>query len=323
MWGGSRRPDFEGNGNAWGLLRNQAERVDISEAGRAAQADDASAIKDGLDAADNDPILTLIRLLLAELTGRNIDVFDADDMASTHPAAKSAPPQLPPQRADFGVEYDYHESYTEVERTSFDATGVVKTEDGREISFSLSLEMARSFHVESDVSLRLGEARQKSDPLVINFSGDSVQLTNRRFAFDLNADGAPSEKINFATGGSGFLAFDRNSDGVINGGAELFGAKTGDGFAELAALDADGNGWIDENDAVYAQLSVWSKNESGVDVLRSLKDANVGAISLARIATPFEIKDEDNALRGAVRTSGVYLKESGGGGSVQQVDLTV
>jgi hypothetical protein len=34
-------------------------------------------------------------------------------------------------------------------------------------------------------------------------------------------------------------------------GAELFGARSGDGFAELAALDGDGNGWIDEGDAAW------------------------------------------------------------------------
>ena len=103
----------------------------------------------------------------------------------------------------------------------------------------------------------------------------------------------------------------------------LFGARTGDGFAELAALDDDNNGWIDENDAAYAQLSVWTRDSAGVDVLRSLMAADVGAISLARVATPFAVKDANNALQGQVRSSGVYLRESGGVGSVQQVDLTV
>lgn len=323
MWVGDRRPDFEGNGNAWGLRRNQTDRVEISDAGRAAQADETSAIEKSLDAAKNDPVLGLIRLLLAKLTGREIDVFDAGDLECDTPTGQSVPMQSAPQRAGFGVEYDYHESYTEVEQTSFAASGVVQTADGREISFNLSLYMARSYHTESDISLRLGDARQKSDPLVINFSGNAAQLTDQRFAFDLNADGTASEEINFVTSGSGFLSFDRNGDGVINDGSELFGTRTGDGFAELAALDADQNGWIDENDIAYAQLSVWTKDEAGADTLQSLKEADVGAISLARVATPFDIKDENNALQGQVRASGVYLQESGGVGSIQQVDLTV
>ncbi len=326
MWSGNRRPDFERNGNAWGLTRTPSERVEISDAGRAAQAGETSAVESALEAAENDPILSLLRRLLAMLTGEEVRVFNAGELhrdAATSVEAPTGPEQAQPQQAGFGVEYDYHESYTEVEQTTFAASGVVQTADGREISFNLSLSMARSYHVETDVSLRLGDARQKSDPLVINFSGNAAQLTDKRFAFDLNSDGTASERINFVTGGSGFLAFDRNGDGVINNGSELFGTKTGDGFAELALLDVDRNGWIDENDATYAQLSVWTKDSSGKDSMQSLKDANVGAISLARIATPFDIKDESNALQGQVRASGVYLQESGGVGSIQQVDLTV
>jgi hypothetical protein len=323
MWVGDRRPDFEGNGNAWGRLRNSADLVEISDAGRAAQSREASAVEDDLEAAKKDPILSLIRMLIAQWTGKEVDIFDASELNCDTAPTQGVPAQAPPQRAGYGVEYDYHESYSEAEQTSFEASGVVQTADGRAISFDLSLFMARSYHTESDVSLRLGDARQKSDPLVINFSGNAAQLTDQRFAFDLNADGTASEEINFVTGGSGFLAFDRNGDGVINDGSELFGTKTGDGFAELAALDADKNGWIDESDAAYAQLSVWSKDSAGADLLQSLQQADVGAISLARVATPFDIKDESNALQGQVRASGIYLQESGGVGSIQQVDLTV
>ena len=323
MWIGDRRPDFEGNGNALGLRENQAGRVEISNAGRAAQSAEMYAVDEGLDTAENDPVLGMIRKLLALLTGREIDVFDAGELKSDSVPVQDIPSQTPPQREGFGVEYDYHESYSEVEQTTFDASGAVRTADGREISFNLSLSMARSYHAETDISLRLGDARQKSDPLVINFSGNATQLTDRRFAFDLNSDGTASEQINFVTGGSGFLAFDRNGDGAINNGAELFGTKTGDGFAELATLDSDNNGWIDENDAAYAQLSVWTKDSAGADTLSSLQEADIGAISLARVATPFDIKDENNALQGQVRASGIYLQESGGVGSIQHVDLTV
>ena len=328
FWTGNRRPDFEGRRNSQGLPENATGKVMISDAARAAQANESSCIEDSLDAAENDPGLNLIRLLLSKLTGREIRLFDAGDLHSNTPAtptshAARATSSPAAERAGFGLEYDYHAAYSEIEKTSFSASGTVNTADGREISFNLSLQMARSYQTQTDVSLRLGDARQTRDPLVINFSGTAAQLGDRRFAFDLNADGNADEQINFVTGGSGFLAFDRNGDGVINNGAELFGAKTGDGFAELAALDTDGNGWIDENDAAYDKLSVWTRDSEGNDTLHSLQQADVGAISLARVATPFGIKDADNALLGQVQTTGIYLKESGGVGSVQQVDLTV
>jgi hypothetical protein len=148
------------------------------------------------------------------------------------------------------------------------------------------------------------------------------RTTSQRFKFDLNSDGQ-AEEINFLSGNSGFLAFDRNGDGKINNGSELFGAKSGNGFLELSALDSDQNGWIDENDAAYEQLSVWRKDGEGKDHLATLKQANVGAISLVHLDTPFDIKTGNNALLGQIRSSGLFLQEDGKAGSVQQIDLTV
>jgi hypothetical protein len=286
--------------------------VDISNAGRAAQAAEGTAI--GKDAnTGEDHKLQLIKYLLARMTGKDVEVFDAGRMGG----AASAPDE------GFGVEYDRHESYTEAEQMAFSASGVIQTADGKTLGFTLSMSMERYYHMESDMSIRLGNARQTGDPLVINFSGNAAQLANQRFAFDLNADGNASEQINFLGSGSGFLAFDRNGDGTINDGSELFGARSGNGFAELAALDGDRNGWLDENDAAFAKLSIWIKDRSGTDALRSLKGMGIGAIALDNAASPFSIKDGNNELLGQVRASGIYLKEDGGVGSIQQIDLTV
>jgi hypothetical protein len=324
MWVGDRRPNFEGGGaGASALSGAMSELVDISDAGRAAQAEESASLSKTFSAEDSK--LLMIRILLTKLTGKEVNVFDARQLKNPDSAPTPSQTSTLASNAGYGVEYDYHESYAESEQTSFTASGVVQTADGKTIGFNLSLSMERSYYMESDISLRLGDAaaRQMTDPLVINFSGKAAQLTDQRFAFDLNADGTASEQINFLASGSGFLSFDRNADGMINDGSELFGALTGNGFAELAALDGDNNGWIDENDAAYAQLSVWTRDSTGANILRSLKDADVGAISLASVVTPFSIKDDNNHLLGQVRASGVYLQENGGVGSVQQIDLTV
>ncbi|MDR0440748.1 MAG: VCBS repeat-containing protein [Candidatus Accumulibacter sp.] len=300
---GSRRSDAGAPGAT-------PERVDISDDGRAAQTAETAAASKGPDIED-DPKLLIMRLLLARLTGKDIEVFDKSRISDAESASGEG----------FSVEYERRESYTEAEQMSFSANGVVRTADGKSISFRLSMSMTRFYHEESEVSIRYG--RNMHDPLVINFSGNAAQLTDQRFSFDLNADGVADEQINFLGSGSGFLVFDRNGDGRINDGSELFGARTGDGFAELAAFDSDGNGWIDENDEAFAQLSIWIKDASGVDTLRSLKEANVGAISVSRVSSPFSIKNANNDLQGQVRASGVYLQESGGVGSLQQIDLTV
>ena len=331
-WNGNRRPDFEGTQRrasaALTPSRTLPNPVELSDAGKAAQSSEANAIEQGIKAAENDPMLRLIRAMIAILTGKEVIVFDSSELASngpvenvpTQPQTPQAP--TPQQPAGYGVEYDRHESYSEYEETRFQATGIVRTRDGQEISFNLALSMTRSYHEESDVSIRLGDARKKQDPLVLNFNGTAAQLTSQRFKFDLNSDGT-AEDINFVTGGSGFLALDRNGDGKINNGSELFGATSGNGFAELAVLDTDNNGWIDENDAAYSQLRVWTKDASGKDQLSTLKQANVGALNLAHVATPFDLKDAGNALQGQIRSSGVFLTEDAKVGTIQQIDLTV
>jgi hypothetical protein len=312
------------------------DRVSLSEAGLAAQSAqsapsaEAEAIEQGLDEADHDPRLQLLRAMIYLLTGQEARVFDAGELEPVEPVAlpDAAPPPAnsaaPANRpAGYGVEYDYHETYDEFEQADFSANGVIRTADGQEIRFDLALSMTRRYHEESNVSLRLGDAaRPKKDPLVLNFAGSAAQLASQRFAFDLDADGQ-TESINRLAGGSAFLALDRNGDGRINDGSELFGATSGDGFADLAALDDDGNGWIDEADAAYSRLRLWVPDAAGNGSLRGLRETSVGALSLARVATPFELRDGNNASLGQIRSSSVFLQESGSAGTIHQIDLSV
>jgi len=319
MWVGDRRPDFEG--------RNRpapAEPVQISDAGIAAQQADAAREDD--DPLAGDYRMQLLASLIEVLTGRKIRLFDASelrsDIAQSEATVAEGAAAARQQRAGYGVEYDYHASYSESEQTTFAARGVVRTADGQTIEFEINLAMQRSYQEETSVRLRLGDAVRKQDPLVINFSGNAAQLTDTRFRFDLDADGS-AENINFVAPGSGFLVFDRNRDGKANNGSELFGPASGNGFQELAALDSDSNGWIDENDAAYGQLAVWTRDAAGKDRLQGLKEANVGAIALSAVGTPFDLKGAGNATLGQIRSTGIYLGDDGSAGTVQQIDLSV
>ena len=130
-------------------------------------------------------------------------------------------------------------TYTEAESTTFQTSGLVTTADGRNISFGVEVSMSRAFTAKYD-SLTC-EEYIKTDPLMINLDTNVGTVSDMKFYFDLDADGT-EEEISFAGKGSGFLALDKNGDGVINDGSELFGTKSGDGFADLAAYDEDGNG---------------------------------------------------------------------------------
>ena len=211
--------------------------------------------------------------------------------------------------------------HCEAESTTFATTGMVQTADGRNIDFNVEVSMSRAFQCE----INMLEVKDyiKTDPLMINLDTNVGKVSDQKFFFDLDADGR-KEEISFAGKGSGFLALDKDGDGKIGDGSELFGTSSGDGFADLSVYDEDKNGWIDENDSIFKHLVVWTKDENGQDKLLDLKKADVGAIYLGNADTQFSLKDEDNNLHGEIRKTGVYLKESTGTvGTLNHVDLVV
>ncbi|MBO4899130.1 MAG: hypothetical protein J5509_02465 [Lachnospiraceae bacterium] len=210
-------------------------------------------------------------------------------------------------------------TYYEEETTSFSSSGIVRTADGREIAFGVEFSMSRAFC--QVFEMLTAQDYFVTDPLVINLDTDMTEVSDFKFLFDLDCDGV-KENISFAGAGSGFLALDLNEDGVINDGSELFGTKSGDGFADLAKFDSDGNGWIDEADEIFEKLRVWTKDENGNDMLISLKEADVGAICLGRVGTQFSLNDRLGHTNAFMRSSGVFLRESGGAGTLAQLDLT-
>lgn len=278
-------------------------------------ATDAAGKIDGED-ADIDPRLALIKSIVEMMTGRRIEVMSTTDMATGEAASQPAPP--PP---DFGIEYDRTETRETFEASTFEASGTIRTADGKDIHFSVGLSMSRSETETSSVSLRAGNAAVSKDPLVINFGGNAASLTSQRFRFDLMGNGKDVDMPLLASG-SGFLVLDAVESGKVQSGRQLFGPASGDGFADLAQYDSDGNGWIDEADPVFGRLGVWTPDAKGGGDVASLGERSVGAIYLGRSATPFTLK-EGGAELGAVRSSGIWVSEDGTVGTVQHVDVNV
>lgn len=317
-WGGQRRPPASQS-----LDAAARPEVMISREAGAAQAADAT--HEPSDPTDTDPRLAFLKHVIETLTGRPIRLFRSEDLQrhadDVELPAPEASPAGTPRSAGFGLEYSRHTEIEEHEALSFSAEGQVRTADGQEIHFQLEFDMERSFHASTDLTLRAGEPRVK-DPLVLDFGGAAAMLTDTRFEFDLDADGN-TDDVPLLGGGRGYLAFDRNANGAIDDGRELFGPASGDGFAELAALDDDSNGWIDEADAAFAQLSVWSPASEGPGQITGLSAAGVGALYLGRVSTPFSLRNADNDELGALRTTSIYLREDGSAGTVSQIDLSV
>ncbi len=215
--------------------------------------------------------------------------------------------------------YSEHRIQIEAEDTEFSTVGTVRTADGREINFNVNVGMSREFQQSFREDLQLS-AFKMCDPLVINLNTDVAELSDQTFYFDIDADGEMDEVSGLGSG-SGYLALDKNGDGQINDGSELFGTASGNGFADLAAYDEDGNGWIDENDAIWDKLKIWCKDENGNDVLYRLADKGVGAICLQNVSTDYTLKGQEGQTKGAIRNTGIFLYENGNVGTVQHVDV--
>ncbi len=116
-----------------------------------------------------------------------------------------------------------------------------------------------------------------ADPLVVDLDGDGIELTTivDGVNFDMRADGSP-QAVAWVGSDDAFLVLDRNDNGKIDSGAELFGNTErdyADGFEDLAALDSNNDGLMTPQDAQFAALLLW-------------RDANADGLSTSDELTP-------------------------------------
>jgi hypothetical protein len=276
------------------------------------------------DLSDEDrSLMDLLNRLLEALSGKKLK-FHVPKKLLYQPnqgLIGLKPVALTPQTAIRGIGFQITKSeyYSEEESMSFSSVGKVTTSDGRTISFSVDLNLSRSFVSESNLSFSAGAL---TDPLVINFGQEATALTEQKYSFDLDLDGK-NDQISFTKSGSGFLVYDKNGDGIIGNGSEMFGPKTGNGFLELSKYDADGNGWIDENDPIYDKLQIWTKDSKGKDQLIAIGKKGIGAIYLGSVNSTFSLKNDNNDTLGQIRQTGVFLNENGTAGTIQHIDISL
>jgi hypothetical protein len=129
-------------------------------------------------------------------------------------------------------------------------------------------------------------------PIVIDVSGNGFFMTDADsgVVFNILNDGVPLEISWTANRSSNaFLVLDRNANGVIDNGSELFGDLTPqpstakpNGFLALAEYDkpasgGNGDGRMDRRDAIFAALKLWEdSNHNGTcepGELRSLSES--------------------------------------------------
>ena len=300
--------------------------MDISEKGRELQKYLGSStincleddVEDVLSEKDKQKVLVL-EALLEHLLGKKFKFVLPKRIKFKESRQEGHGSPLP--KAGWGLVYDSKTTHYESQKMSFKSMGTVRTTDGKEIRVDLQLSMSREFMFSEEIHIRAGDA-VRIDPLVINFNAPSAMLTDSKFSFDIDCDGIP-DQISRLCAGSGFLSLDLNNDGKIKDGSELFGPQSGNGFTDLSLYDSDNNGWIDENDAVFDKLRIWSQDEYGNDILFALGQKGIGAICLGSAGTSFSLRGEGNKENGVIQRTGIFLNENGSAGTIQHVDLVV
>ncbi len=169
----------------------------------------------------------------------------------------------------------------------------------------------------------------RRDPLVLDLDGDGVETLGQQAVtyFDHDANGF-AELTGWASGDDGFLALDRNGDGRINDGRELFGDHTvlaggavaSNGLQALSEWDLVGNGGngdgiISASDAVWDSLRVWQDVDvdgfSDSGELFALSALGISAINLAFTAT-----GAGDGLGNTQQRAGSFSRSNGSSGTI-------
>jgi Ca2+-binding RTX toxin-like protein len=138
---------------------------------------------------------------------------------------------------------------------------------------------------------------QRRDPLTLDLDGDGLETVGinqtNPILFDHQGDGLKTA-TGWIAADDGFLALDRNGNGFIDDGTELFGDSTPlyaggnaeDGFGALAQEDTNNDGLVDINDANFANLRIWRDlNQNGISEdgeLSTLEDSDIAALRTAK-----------------------------------------
>lgn len=168
------------------------------------------------------------------------------------------------------------------------------------------------------------------DPLVLDLDGDGIETSSvtdsHKVLFDTNGDGLKTA-TGWVNADDALLVMDRNGNGTIDNGGELFGdqtivngVKATDGFSALRTEDTNNNGRFDANDTNFTNVRIWQdNNQDGISQsseLKTLIEAGISSINLSA---------EENIVANNTNTqthNGMYTKTDGSTGAVANLVFT-
>lgn len=298
----------------------QNDMVLLSDPGQHAAASESPPDESFLSAE-----LMLLKIWLENWLGISIHLFDPRTLSSPNGAPASTAPALPgsntntPSAAMGGSISTRTDNYHEQEALQLSGHGSITTQDGQQFNFTLNVSTLRNFSSTNSHTVRTGAAAK--DPLLLTLDGNAASFSDAKVSFQLDPNSRNLSELPMLKNG-GWLMLDRNHNGKVDNGSELFGPASGNGFRDLAQLDSNHDGVLDDNDPLFADLKLWQGRAGGKDKLTSLKSLHIGAILLDNVAAPFSFRDGHNQEVAVSRRAGVYLSEDGKAGQVSQVDVS-
>jgi hypothetical protein len=265
--------------------------------------------------------MMLLELILQNFLGgdKQVKMFSLDDIKADNKYINDESKKFLVKNS-VNIERTYE--YSRSDSISFSTQAIVKTSD-KDINLNLDLSYTKEFYEKHSETLKF-EEMHFLDPLVVQYDCESTAFDSISetmcFNFDINSDGT-SKELPLLKDGNGFLVLDKNSNGTIDNGSELFGPSSNDGFGELSEYDSDGNNWIDENDAIFEDLRIWTKNEKGDDSLIALGQTGIGAIFLGDAQAGMSYNKSVNESLAYLKSNSIFLREDGTAGIISSMDF--
>ncbi|MBE0496588.1 MAG: hypothetical protein IBX45_09280 [Campylobacterales bacterium] len=299
-------------------------RVDTGSASQASQAFQAPTLKSlefsetfGMDEeyANLDPRYKMLLLLMEQMFGKG--ALRGAKGVSFHTTSSASTPFAGAQSSSSQSSspiVHYQTSLEEHQAQVVEIHANIELGSGENLEVSLNLKWEQHFMEKDAFSIQNGQIFR--DPLVLSLVG-SQPLAHTTFAFNLQGN---EGKLVHLGANSGYLVLDKNGNGVVDSGSELFGPTSGEGFKELARLDEDGNGWIDSNDSLFSQLKFWHISESANQLL-SLEEVGIGALSLHVTPMDYVHKSSADAPLAAFKNVSLGLSNDYQSAALFEVDI--
>jgi len=195
--------------------------------------------------------------------------------------------------------------------------------DNQAVNLNYQLTLKSEYRTESNVEMT---AAALKDPLIIQFGEHSIGNIIGYQSLDINND-KQTDNLPIFSGDVGYLVYDKNNDLQVQNGSELFGPTTNNGFAELAMLDSNNNGFFDQHDDSYQQVYIWQPSQQNSQTqiapqnLISLSQAGIKAISLNAIATQFNFRSNQGEIDAQLTQSSFAITNNNQAMGVHQIDV--